>query len=173
MVDYEELPILDLENLSDKTLDELSDNYLSSKRVVKQYKTIGEFYHEELMDRLDSKGKLHGKHKILEGTKFNAIQEKRESVTVKPDAVQFFMAKGWERDIKISASISIKPSIDVKLIPKELLDSMNKYFDIVVDKEVDKDTLLGKLVDDNITNEEYSNLIDIKSVYALKVSERA
>lgn len=173
MMEHELLPVVDLENLSDETLGKLSYNYITAKKVIKKYTMISEFYHKEIVDRLESKGVLYGKHKMLEDAKFIAVKEKRDSITVSPHAISFFIAKGWERDIQVSAAISIKPNTDVSLIPQELLDSMNKYFDITVSKMLGKDAILGRLADNSITQEEYDSMIEIKSTYALKITEKS
>jgi hypothetical protein len=159
------------EKLDEKHLVGISKNYVENVKILK---TIEDFVNNAksyLLQVVDKFGNADGNHKILNINGFTIKDQVALRKSPTNEAASYLFKKGFRDVITTKNVINLKAGVNPDNIPKDVLDTLNKYFDIVVEKEVDKDAIELLLKNGKITQEEYDNLIEVKKTHTLKVSE--
>jgi len=164
---------VDVVDLSD---DNLAEAYLDDKKVEKEVAESLKVIKTEAFNRLDDKGKPDGKegrHRLIETDNYLLKKEVRVTRTVVPEkAVALFESNKWQSEIEAVSIISIRNGIDPNTIPADLLAKMDKFFDIKVEKTVDKKTIEKKHQEGMISDTAYNDCFSEKESNALKVSKK-
>jgi len=135
--------------------EELGENYLDFKRIEKDIKKFQLQIKEILFHRIDLEGEQDKKHLTLINGDISVTKELREKVTVVVEPAIAFLEKNNLREyIAVDSKITKRKEVNPKDIPKQLLEDMQKFFDIEVTKSVEKSTLdylveRGQLTEDN------------------------
>jgi hypothetical protein len=158
-------------NLQDLTDEEVGLNYLEDKATEKECEGRIALAREELLMRLDSRGVASGIHSIIAAGAVQLKKEVRQSLVVKNEAVTLLESKQMEDCIDSVATIKMRDGIDPKKIPAKLLQDMEKYFDITLNKSVSKDMLTTLVGSGRLTEKERDKVVVTKETFALKVKK--
>lgn len=156
----------------DMSTEEIGKLYLDKQDDAKEAKLFMDTAKDCLMDRAIKFGSPEGEHLSVVDGSVKVTRQKRVSWDVcQAPAVALFEERGWQGDMTVSSSISLKKNVSPDEVPTKLLIEMEKYFDVSVEKTVDKDSLTDKHVAGELTDEEFESLSSEKVTYALLVKK--
>jgi hypothetical protein len=152
----------------DLTDEKLGLKYLEDNGMLKTIKVEVDEMKDIISERIDDKGVDIKNQKGIEAGSVTMIKEKRVSISVENElASKLLEEKSLSEFIEKVAEIKIKGDVDK--IPPKLIKDMDKYFDIIIHKTVDKDVMKMLLEKDKISQKDFEKVTSESITYAIKV----
>jgi len=152
----------------DLTDEKLGLKYLEDNGMLKTIEVEVDEMKDIVSERIDDKGVDIKKQKGIEAGSVTMIKEKRVSVSVENElASKLLEERSLPEFIEKVAEIKIKGDVDK--IPPKLIKDMDKYFDIIIHKTVDKDVMKMLLEKGKISEEDFKKVTSENITYAIKV----
>jgi hypothetical protein len=160
-----------MSKFKDLTDEKLGLEYINLNGAVKNIeKEVGEIK-TLIFERIDDHGVDLGEHRGISVGKVELIKETRRTVSVENDQASALLEKAnLSEFIEKMAEIKVKGDIDK--IPPKLIKDMDKYFDIIIHKTVDKDVMKMLLDKSKISQKDFDKVTTKSTTYAIKVKEK-
>jgi hypothetical protein len=155
----------------DLTDEKLGLKYLEDNGLIKTMKVEVDEMKDLISERIDEKGTDIKNHKGIEAGSVTMIKEARVSVSVENElASKLLEENSLSEFIEKVAEIKIKGDVDK--VPPKLIKDMDKYFEIIIHKTVDKDVMKMLLDKSKISQKDFDKVTTKSTTYAIKVKEK-